>query len=547
MGIPSYFSHIIKNYSNIIRTLSYFINHNSFRFQHLYMDCNSIIYDAVHELERQKKDGKLDTTKDFEILIIEKVIENIDNYIRLINPTETAFVAFDGVAPFAKMEQQRTRRYKTMFLSKIDFGKDKPGPGWNTSAITPGTDFMNKLSAQINYKFKHSEKMYKVNRVIVSCSDEPGEGEHKLYQHMRDNDFKNDNVAVYGLDSDLIMLSIFHLKYCKNVYIFREAPEFLKSSIPIDIGGKENAPHFLDIHHLASCISTEMACKFADLHRTVDYIFLCFFLGNDFLPHFPAMNIRTHGINALLDIYRNYIGVHPDRFFVSKITGNIQWKNVGLFINQVAKREHEFLMNEYFVRNKSDKRSFPENTPEEREDAFNNAPIMYRAQEKYICPEESYWESRYYKTLLHMERTPDNIKKVSNNYLEGLEWVFKYYTKGCVNWRWKYNYHYPPLFADLEKHIPQLEMDFLKQDSRTAFDPRVQLSYVLPKKALSLLPTQICNFLVSKYLDFYPEEYEFQWSFCRYFWESHPILPEIPVELLEQWEIHFKINNNIVI
>jgi 5'-3' exonuclease len=77
---------------------------------------------------------------------------------------------------------------------------------------------MNKLSSQINYKFKHSEKMYKVNRVIVSCSDEPGEGEHKLYQHMRDNDFKNDHVAVYGLDSDLIMLSIFQLIYCKNIY-----------------------------------------------------------------------------------------------------------------------------------------------------------------------------------------------------------------------------------------------------------------------------------------------------------------------------------------
>ena len=146
-----------------------------------------------------------------------------------------------------------------------------------------------------------------------------------------------------------------------------------------------------------------------------------------------------------------------------------------------------------------------------------------------------------------MERTPENIKKVSNNYLEGLEWVFKYYTKGCVNWRWKYNYHYPPLFVDLEKHIPQLEMDFLKQDSKTAFDSRVQLSYVLPKKALSLLPTKICDFLVSNYLDFYPEEYEFQWSFCRYFWESHPILPEIPIELLERWEIQFKMTDKPLI
>jgi 5'-3' exonuclease len=542
MGIPSYFSHIIKNYSNIIRTLGYFVNSNTFRFQHLYMDCNSIVYDAVHFFEKQKRDGTIDWSKDFESLIIDKVIDNIDNYVRLINPTTTIYIAFDGVAPFAKMDQQRTRRHKTLFLSKVDFGKDTAGPSWNTSAITPGTDFMNKLNSQVYYKFRNSETKYSVKNVIVSGSDNCGEGEHKLFQHMRDNDFKNDQVAVYGLDSDLIMLSIFHLKYCKNVHIFREAPEFLKSSIPIDTTSKETDPHFLDIFHLSSCISAEMACKFADLHRTVDYIFLCFFLGNDFLPHFPAMNIRTHGINALLDIYRNYIGSHSDRYFVSKTTGNIQWRNVGIFISQVAKREHEFLTNEYFVRAKSDRRTFAESTPEEKEDAFNSAPIMYRAAEKYICPDEPYWESRYYKSLFELERTPDNVKTICNNYLEGLEWVFKYYTRGCPSWRWKYNYHYPPLFVDLDKHMPHFEMEFLQLDDRPAFSPQVQLSYVLPRKSLALLPDKLNQFLLVNYPELYPEDYDFQWSFCRYFWEAHPLLPEISVELLSQWEIQFRMN-----
>ena len=525
MGIPSYFSYIIKNHPNIIRNLGFF--KNGADFQHLYMDCNSIIYDAVNSIKQ--------LTDDFEKLIIDKVIDHIDFYIRMINPTTTIFVAFDGVAPFAKMDQQRKRRYRTQFLSTLDFGKDTKRNSWNTSSITPGTDFMDKLSSRIYAAFRNSEKKYNVKNVLVSCSDEKGEGEHKLFKHLRNNNFKNDTVAVYGLDSDLIMLSIFHLKYCDNIYIFREAPAFLKSFIPIDTNGKENEPHFLDISHLSTNISFEMACKHTDLHRTVDYVFICFLLGNDFLPHFPAMNIRTHGIQALLDIYRNYIGNFSERFLVSK-DNRIIWKNVGIFISQIAKREHEFLSNEYFVRNKMEKRPFPENTPEEKEDYFNNIPIIYRNQEKYICPDEPYWENRYYKALFNVEKNATNIKKICNNYLEGLEWVLKYYTFDCPDWKWKYNYHYPPLFIDLLKYIPNYEKDFLRKNNSNAFSTRAQLSYVLPRSNLYLLPKKSSEFLEKNCHEFYPDTYDFQWAFCKYFWEAHPILPEISIGLLEKWE-----------
>ena len=594
MGIPSYFSYIIKNYSNIIRNLSFFNKQTNFTtsstdvpavsrdptltlriapFQHLYMDCNSIIYDAVHSLEKQINSGTpIDT--DFETAVIKKVSMGIDSYIKLIKPTDCVFITFDGVAPFAKMEQQRTRRYKSSFMANISFGNNSnKTSAWNTSAITPGTDFMEKLSKQIDYDYKHMEGRYNVKRVIVSCANSPGEGEHKLFARLRDEHVINDNVAVYGLDADLIMLSIFHLKYCKNIFVFREAPEFLKNSIPIQSRGNDNEPHFLDIKSLAFHISTEMNCKFADPQRIYDYVFMCFFLGNDFLTHFPAMNIRTHGINALLDIYRLYIGNHADRFFISKTTGNIQWKNVGIFVNEIAKREHEFLQNEYFVRNKFDKRQFPDNTPEEKADILQNTPVIYRAEEKYICPDESHWEDRYYKSLFNCKRNVgdaterrsdkaklqkhnvdvdvsdvkssvvDDLRSICNNYLEGLEWVFKYYTKGCPHWRWKYNYHYPPLFVDLCKYIPHFEMDFIDESKLSnikPFSPEVQLSYVLSQSNLHLLPKHICHFLKTNYQELYPEQYTFKWAFCRYFWEAHPILPDIPLSLLEQWEIQYK-------
>ena len=543
MGIPSYFSYIIKNYSNIIRNLQYFTSQHIFRFQHLYMDCNSIIYDAVHTLEKQQPMANAE----FESAIIDHVIKSINDYILLINPTDTVFIAFDGVAPFAKMEQQRTRRYKSAFQSKLSFDSNIPEkPSWNTSAITPGTLFMENLSTKIEYHFKHTEKQYKIKQMIVSCSNSPGEGEHKLFAKLREPLHANDTVAVYGLDSDLIMLSIFHLKYCKNIYIFREAPEFLKSSIPVKVRGNDNEPHFLDIQHLAASILIEMKCKYEDKQRIYDYVFLCFLLGNDFLPHFPAMNIRTHGITALLDIYRLYIGNYTDRFFISKMTGKIQWKNVGIFINAIAKREHEFLLNEYFVRDKFDKRFYTETSVEEKQDFLQNVPTIYRGDEKYICPTEPMWESRYYKTLLKCNREPDKIKEICMNYLEGLEWTFKYYTEGCPNWKWKYNYHYPPLFVDLCKYIPHFEMDFINNSiiNNKPFSPDTQLSYVLAGQNQYLLPTKICNFLKSNYAELYPDEYEFQWAFCRYFWEAHPLLPDISLELLEQWEIQYNLNRN---
>jgi 5'-3' exonuclease len=535
MGIPSYFSYIIKNYPNIIRNLNFF---NGKSIHHLYMDCNSIIYDAVYSMD--KRISQEMNNIEFENNIINQVINNIKMYIDIIRPSKTIFIAFDGVAPFAKMDQQRTRRYKSYFMSKKSFVKNEEKKiTWNTSAITPGTEFMEKLSKNIEYEFKFTEKKYNCNSIIVSCSNEVGEGEHKLFNHLRSNQFQNDNVAVYGLDADLIMLSIFHLKYCKNIYVFREAPEFLKSSIPIDILGKDTELYFLDIEHLSCCIMNEMLCKYPDDRRIYDYVFLCFFLGNDFLPHFPAMNIRTHGIQGLLDVYRNCIGNYPNRFFIDN--DKIQWKNVSIFINEVAKCEHELLLNEYFLRDKFDKRQLLETTAQEKDDIINSVPIIYRQKEKYICPQESDWEKRYYKCLFH----DNNLKELCNNYLKGLEWVYKYYSHGCPDWRWKYNYHYPPLFVDLCKYIPHFETDFIipNKNSNKPFSKLAQLSYVMPSSNLELLPNNICVFLKNNYPELYPEKYDFEWSFCRYFWEAHPLLPDISVSLLEQWEIQFNLCN----
>ena len=214
MGIPSYFSHIIRNYSKILRSISYFINGAS--LNNLFLDCNSLIYDSVYRLQKCEDNVKLSECA-FESMVIDNVIDNLQKLIRLIGPTNVIYIAFDGVAPFAKMEQQRTRRYKSNYMNKFN-SSNQSNQKWNTSAITPGTLFMDNLTKRIEQYFMYQELRFGVKKIVVSGSNFPGEGEHKIMDFMRSFGNIDETVALYGLDADLIMLSMFHLKYYKNLH-----------------------------------------------------------------------------------------------------------------------------------------------------------------------------------------------------------------------------------------------------------------------------------------------------------------------------------------
>lgn len=515
MGIPSYFSYIIKNYANIIRK-------DCEKIDYLFMDCNSIIYDCYYEFETTHDKTDFEISKSIiEEQLIKKVIEKIEYYIQFISPLTSSYITFDGVAPFAKMEQQRKRRYKTQFMTKIS-GCEKI---WNTSAITPGTQFMELLSTEIKFYFNDN------NKIIISCADEPGEGEQKIFKNIRDNELSNKNIGIYGLDSDLIMLSIIHAKQTKNIFVFREAPNF-KSVLSKKYD--KNEIMFMDISVLCSVIEYEMK---KDSENTTsclyDYIFMCFLLGNDFLPHFPSLNIRREGMTKLLETYKKKI-VNEERLIDSN--KKIKWKNVYIFLNEISKNEKEYIINENESRNKMENRNWSSTDIEE---LVTNVPIIYRQDEKYICPEEHGWEKRYYKILLNINEK-ENIKKICVNYLEGLEWVFKYYTNDCPDWKWKYNYHYPPLIKDIKNNIPtKKELEFIKKSEKKEYHPKTQLAYVLPYDNLYLLGESSSTYIREHYKELYPKDYEFKWAFKRYMWEAEAVLPEIKKETLKSWEKYF--------
>jgi len=332
------------------------------------------------------------------------------------------------------------------------------------------------------------------------------------------------------LDSDLIMLALFHCQYFHKIYIFRETPEFGKQYIEQSDNGSYL---YIDIINFSTAILTEMNCEVYDHHRLYDYIFMCFFLGNDFLPHFPSLNIRTNGIDVLLDLYRSQLGKHKQRTFISP-TLDIHWKWVNAFVNELAKNERNRLINEYDIKEKFTKRTWGVNNEKDRDFLVQSVPVIYKQEESYISPQHSYWEMRYYKSLFPSDT--DN-RDICVNYVEGLEWVFRYYTDDCPNWKWTYKYNYPPLFKDLCKYIPKTNQTLLSTNKQP-FSPFVQLAYVLPKNNHNLLPEHIQNILTTT--NYYDDEITYQWAFCRYFWEAHALLPDIPMNVLENWDKNWK-------
>jgi len=514
MGIPSYYSYIIKNHPNIFKKLSKEVN-----FDYLYLDSNSIVYDSIKDIEYNCNN----TT--FETLLIEKVYKQLLHYIELFNNPKNVIIAFDGVAPLAKLNQQRTRRYKSQYLDNIisKINKDNAAK-WNTTSITPGTQFMKKLDSTL------AEKFFGQKNVMFTGSDVPGEGEHKLFEHLRATKIgENENVIVYGLDADLIMLGLNHLTYSNNIYLYRETPTYIKSlSETLD---KDN-DYILDLSKLGDAIINNMSDNY-NKNKMYDYIFLGLMLGNDFMPHFPAINIRTTGIDILLNHYSATIK-SDENIFDGK---QINWKNYRKLVKSLAENEYDYLLQEYKLRDKLEKRYMPTKTPKDKENKLMSMPIYERQVEKYIDPNYHMWENRYYKTLFNTYITDYKLKAICKNYLEGLEWNCLYYTSGCPDWRWRYKYHYPPLLMDLIKYIPYFNTRFIENKIPEPLPQLVQLAYVLPKSKLHLLPYSVYEKVKDK--DWYSDDPEFKWSFCKYLWEAHIVFNPINIdELIEIICVH---------
>jgi 5'-3' exonuclease len=239
------------------------------------IDANCLIHPVCFKVVAENPDIKDNSKLEAKMMIA--VLNYLDKIIQYVNPKKGVYLAIDGVAPVAKIKQQRSRRFKSIADKILDdnirkkYNKDIE-PYWNTNAITPGTNFMEKLDERLIKWAKDNKR-----KIIYSSWKEPGEGEHKLLHFMKDlksNDLKqNSKHVIYGLDADLIFLAL--SADMKNIFLMREANQ-------MDNKGDKNDFNFVSIDILKESIIVTMGefienlgFEFDNKRLINDFIFLC--------------------------------------------------------------------------------------------------------------------------------------------------------------------------------------------------------------------------------------------------------------------------------
>ena len=269
-------------------------------------------------------------------------------------------MAVDGVAPRAKMNQQRGRRFRSAKEAELnekkarDRGEKLPDEvRFDSNCITPGTPFMVRLQEQLKYFVANkvsSDGLWKNCRVILSGHETPGEGEHKIMDFIRYEKSlagydPNTRHCLYGLDADLIMLGL-----CSHDPHFSLLREEVKFGGKKSQGGNKRIPtpeettfHLLHLSLMREYLDYEFQdlkkLDFYDLEHIIDdWVLMGFLVGNDFIPHLPNMHINK---GALPELYGTYKAVLPKLGGYINEGGQLNLKRFEIFLKKLSESELE--------------------------------------------------------------------------------------------------------------------------------------------------------------------------------------------------------------
>lgn len=506
MGIPSYYGTLISKIPHAIqRKVPPAVSS-------LVVDMNCMIYHVLREPKmvsiQYPGAGK---DKAWEQKLQEEVCTYLTHIWRSAGSPTKVYVALDGVVPYAKIKQQRFRRFKSASINAK--GNEL---SWDTNAITPGTAFMKTMGDALRSTgSKHGW--------LISDTDEPGEGEHKVLRWLLSSSIKPGPIIVYGLDADLILLCLLAgdtLGSEYPMYLLREAMAFgrlvrLKGSDEVDLG-------FFQVSVLKDILQRNGEWTKEQFY---DYIFGMSFCGNDFLPTGLSLRIRDEGHTILLACLRDlwYSKQHLVTFDGSVAVPNA--KGLRFFAEWMSKQEERLIVTAI-------QRKMTARLGENEEE---NLPLIEQVEKALITIQgenirlKPNWQTTY-STLALGESTKEQRKARSEDFWRGWCWVLDYYQGRPVDLEWVYPSGYPPTWKDLCEFFTIPEPQSWIQ--REPLKPQEQLALVLPMSSWNLLLKTPYRSLPSKLPQYWPQGFAVESFGKRFGWECEPMIPMLTPQRL---------------
>jgi 5'-3' exoribonuclease 1 len=532
MGIKRFYAWVTRHFKTNMTPLERGDKCPEFgiHIDNLMLDLNGLFHEAaqiVYEYGNHKKPprllggGKKRKANGLrqQLKVFELTCEKIESIIEMARPTKRVIICIDGPAPRAKRAQQRQRRFRSAAESSTS------DCSFDSNVLTAGTKFMEYLSKYVDWYIRKriSESVRWQELEIVYSSDRvPGEGEHKVVNFMRYYGEPSETYCIHGMDADLIMLALgTHLP---NFYILREDQ-------------RGTTTHCINIGQMRERLADMMEWKsdeFKFSRKAVidDFIFLCFMVGNDFLPHIPSLEIIEDGIEVILEVYSHVAPVHGH--ITRSPHGKVVFNKRALqaYLYTIGGYEKDILEGKLRRKNSY----FPDKTLEKCARMCNTDNGESRFQ-----LDIDRFRNEHFKESFPEGTTAE---QVSHDYLEGLQWVLSYYTRGVPNWEWCYPYHYAPSASIIAENVPSFRFPMY---GRTIPPPPFQqLLSVLPPKSAGLIPEPLCTLLTdqsSPLKAYCPDDIKLDKAGMRQDWEAIVLLPMIDTDVMK--EAYFSLINDV--
>ena len=390
---------------------------------------------------------------------------------------------------------------------------------FNSNTISAGTEFMSYLSKYVDWYIRQKQNTddeWKNLEIVFSNEKVPGEGEHKIINYIREKGKESESFCIHGLDADLIMLGMSLKK--NDVYILRDN---------ITRFGTYDS-HLVNISQLKTEINNRLNWNSdEDKKQTyqkdkgiTDFVFMCFLVGNDFLPNIPSLAILDGGIDSMIDVYRN-VGKEYGHLTKSKrVIGNmLNLDNLEIFLGTLSQYEKGLL------EEKCGKMS-----------EFIEDPLLKKYYNSNKFDFEGYKKEFYSKKLGIEENEEGDIdkKEICLNYIQGLDWVINYYKLGNPSWTWYYTRFYAPFLSDITNCVKEYKYDWVSNQGQPLRTTE-QLMCVLPKNSHYLLPSPISKTLFNKYPQFYPDKVDIDCSGKRREWEGIVLVGMVDVDKIKEF------------